>query len=408
MNFTHILRLGRHFDWPLMLAALGVLTMGMLALHSSTHGLPHAPDLGRQLLNLVPALVVFLVVIAYNYDWLRGITPILYWGNVLLLVAVMVVGHSALGAQRWINIGGFTLQPSELAKLAIIITTAHYLCKRKPKTLSDLAPVALHVGLPFVLVFKQPDLGTSLVFVAVVTGMLAVGGMNLKLMAALASPLLSCALFLINKPLWVVYLLGLGIYLFLNHRQWPSLVLWGSNGLAAGMVPLAWSVLKDYQKARIINLFNPESDPLGAGYHLSQSKIAIGSGGIWGKGLFHGTQTQLHFIPEQYTDFIFSVVGEEMGLMGAALLLVLYAIIIWRGLRIAVLAKDDFGCLIATGICCLFGFHIFVNIGMTTGILPVVGIPLPLMSYGGTQLMAGFTGIGLLQNIAMRRQRLMF
>ena len=229
----------------------------------------------------------------------------------------------------------------------------------------DLLPLAAYVGLPFVLVLKQPDLGTSLVFMAIFFGMVFACGINWKLLG-------------------------------------------GITGLGIASMPILWHFLKDYQKMRIRVFLDPNVDPEGAGYHIIQSKIAIGSGLIFGKGLFAGTQSQLNFLPENHTDFIFAVVGEELGFVGAAFLLFLYLVILWRGMKIAAEASDTFGRLLAVGITSMFAFHILVNVGMTTGIMPVTGIPLPFMSYGVSSLTTNLMAVGILLNINMHQQKLMF
>ena len=284
-----------------------------------------------------------------------------------MLLAVMFVGQSALGAQRWIQLGPVSIQPSEFSKIIMIIALANLLKDKigKLNTFSDLLPIAAYVGLPFLLVLKQPDLGTSLVFMAIFFGMIFACGINLKLLA--------------------------GIF-----------------GAGVAMMPILWHFLKDYQKMRIMVFMDPNVDPLGSGYHIIQSKIAIGSGMLFGKGLFEGTQSQLNFLPENHTDFIFAVVGEELGFVGAAFLLILYLSVLWRGIQIAKQAQDSFGMLMAVGITSMLAFHVLVNVGMTAGIMPVTGIPLPFMSYGVSALTTNIFAITILLNIYMRNQKLQF
>ena len=291
----------------------------------------------------------------------------MYIFNLIMLVAVMVVGQSALGAQRWIQLGPISLQPSEFSKLIMIVSLAGMLEERvgKLNNLHDLLPVAAYVGVPFLLVMKQPDLGTSLVFMAIFFGMIFVCGVNLRLLG--------------------------GIF-----------------GVGLACMPILWHFLKDYQKMRIMVFMDPNVDPLGSGYHIIQSKIAIGSGMLFGKGLFGGTQSQLNFLPENHTDFIFAVVGEELGFIGAAFLLLLYLVVLWRGIKIARDASDMFGRLLAVGITSMLAFHVLVNVGMTTGIMPVTGIPLPFMSYGVSSLTTNILSIAILLNIHMRKQKLLF
>lgn len=399
----------RSFDWALLGAVFVLLLTGLSAIFSATHGTAAGPEeVKRQLIYVVPAVVAMLAMLFYDYGWLFSLSRWVYWGNIGLLAAVLVMGHSALGAQRWINLGFMTIQPSEFAKLALIITLAKLLSMRPARDPAVLLPVALHVAIPFALIFKQPDLGTSLVFCAITVGMLFWSGLPGAIMFALASPILSVSASLIGWPLWACYVLGVAFWawrFFRASNLWKG-VLVGVNVVAAFAIPLLWGLLKPYQRQRLVVFMNPEADPLGSGYHIIQSKVAIGSGGAHGKGFLEGTQTQLHFIPEQHTDFIFSVVGEEFGFVGGLALIAIYLVVVWRGISIAVRAKDDYGSLMAVGIVSMFLFHFFVNIGMTIGIMPVTGIPLPFISAGGTSLLTNAAAIGLLLSVSIRRRKL--
>ncbi len=358
-------------DLTLIAAVLAILIMSLVIIGSATHahetGGNHFYFVQRQgifaILNI--GLVIFLM--NFDYKMLQGYGNKLYIFNLLMLLAVMLVGHSALGAQRWIQLGPITLQPSEFSKIIMIVCLASVLEERvgKLNSLQEFLPVAFYVGVPFLFVLKQPDLGTSLVFLAIFFGMVFVCGIRLRLL--------------------------FGIF---------------SAGVA--MLPVLWHFLKDYQKMRIMVFMDPNVDPLGSGYHIIQSKIAIGSGMLYGKGLFEGTQSQLNFLPENHTDFIFAVVGEELGFAGCAVLLMLYLILLWRGVQIAKDASDMFGRLLAVGITSMLAFHILVNVGMTTGIMPVTGIPLPFMSYGVSALTTNCLAIALLLNIHLRKQKLLF
>ena len=303
----------------------------------------------------------------FDYKVLGKMANTLYGINMLMLLAVMFIGQSALGAQRWIQLGPISLQPSEFSKLIMIIALADMLDRKKGQlnSFQDIIPIFLYVGIPFLLVLKQPDLGTSLVFMAILFGMIFIAGIRTKLL---------------------MIIFGAGIT----------------------FMPFFWHFLKDYQKQRLTVFIDPYVDPLGSGYHIIQSKIAIGSGMLFGKGLFGGTQSQLYFLPENHTDFIFAVIGEELGFVGAALILLLYFIVLYRGIKIAGSARDNFGMLLATGITSMLAFHVLVNVGMTAGIMPVTGIPLPLMSYGVSALTTNMISIGILLNIYMRRQKIMF
>jgi rod shape determining protein RodA len=350
---------------------LSLICISLMVIGSATHINTPSEErywfVQRQgLFALMNCAIVFLML-HFDYKALQKHANALYAINLVMLLAVMLIGQSALGAQRWIQLGPVSIQPSEFSKIIMIISMAAMLEKRvgRLNTLKDLLPVAAYMGVPFLLVMKQPDLGTSLVFIAILLGMLLVAGVNLRLMAGL---------------------------------------------FAAGtaMLPLFWHFLKDYQKMRIMVFMDPNVDPLGSGYHIIQSKIAIGSGMIFGKGLFQGTQSQLNFLPENHTDFIFAVIGEELGFVGAAIVLILYGVFLYRAVKIANNAKDNFGVLLAVGITSMMAFHLLVNVGMTAGIMPVTGIPLPFMSYGVSSLTTNMVAIGLLLNINMQRQKRMF
>jgi len=343
----------------------------------------------KQFIWILLGITAAAAVIYIHYEDWRRYTKHLYVINLLMLGLVLILGRTSMGAQRWIDIGPFAFQPSEFAKIIIIITLADFLAKREGqlRTIKDMVPCFIFVGVPMLLILKQPDLGTSLVFIAILFGMLFVAS---------------------SKPLVVT-----GIF---------------SAGLA-GVVSLVWSDLKrlnynlnkldsepelklwlfqEYQLRRLTIFRDPWSDMQGAGYHVVQSQIAIGSGGFWGKGLLRGTQSFLEFLPIRHTDFIFSVLAEETGFFGALMLLVLFGILLYRGVRIASEAKDMFGTLLAVGIVSMLTFQILVNVGMTISIMPVTGIPLPLFSYGGSSMITNMIAIGVLLNINMRRQKNIF
>lgn len=423
MRNSNLGRFIKNFDYSLFLSSILILFIGLLSIYSSTKNKTFSHnDFYKQLIFLPPALIACFAVASFDYYKLRSYARYIYWFNVSLLACVLLIGHSAYGAQRWIGIGGIAIQPSELAKIALIITIADLLARKVPHTMRELLPVFLHFIIPAFLIFRQPDLGTTLSLVGITMGMLYGSGMNLLVFMVLVSPAFSAALSFINFPLWIIYLILIfaGIVFYIAKKKngankfsfqisyikyFLVLVLNIGSGLIG---PVVWGLLKDYQKNRIRIFLDPSLDPLGAGYHISQSQIAIGSGGMTGKGLFQGTQTQLNFIPFQHTDFIFCTISEEFGFVGGVSLLVAFLYLIGRGLYIASRAGDDFGRYIAIGIVTMYIFHIFVNIGMVSGILPAKGLPLPLMSYGGTFLVITMVSIGLLESIAIRRKRMMF
>lgn len=409
----------RNFDWILLITVLGICILGILVIFSSNYSKNTKDvDFLRQLLILIPSLIGLFVAIFYNYRNLKKLVIPLYIINLILLLYVLIAGHTALGSQRWINIGGMTFQPSEVAKLIFIITLAYILTKKPIQRFFDLWLIAVVTLPPILLIFKQPDLGTSLVFFAIVLGMLMCANVSWIIIMVLTFPLISMLFYAVSIYVWIPYLLILGITIFILYKNqqkinialrwdlWKGIAVFILNLLSGPASRLIWDyLLKDYQKTRILIFLNPETDPLGSGYHIIQSKIAVGSGGILGKGLLHGTQTQLNFIPVQHTDFIFSVIGEEFGFIGGLILLILYLIIIWRIIDIALKSNDSFGGLIAMGLGTMMLFHVFVNLGMAIGIMPVVGIPLPFVSYGGTSLLINFIAIGILESIVLNRPK---
>jgi rod shape determining protein RodA len=302
------------------------------------------------------------IAVKINYRRFVDISWALYGINILALFALLFVGHARLGAQRWFSLGHFTIQPAEFMKITFILVLASYLNHKKGALgnfRNIIAPLVL-CAIPFILVVLQPDLGTALLLVPVLFAMLYVGGANAGHLAFI-----------------------------------------GVCGTL--LAPLFWQFLRDYQKQRLLVFMNPNIDPLGAGYTIIQSKIAVGSGGLFGKGWLAGTQNQLNFLPERHTDFIFSVVGEEWGFAGSVILLVLYFILVRKIFRVAALTSDMGGKLIATGVGTLLALQVIINIGMTIGLMPVVGLPLVLVSYGGSSLVATFAAIGLVLNVGMRR-----
>ena len=348
-------------DHTLMLLLFILAAFGLLVLFSAS-----GSDLDlmyRQLIRLGLATFLLIVVANISLRVLRKLSVWFYVIGVLLLIAVMVFGEVGKGAQRWLDLGFIRFQPSEFMKLAMPMMLASYLSKKVlPVGWKDLLVSALLIMLPVLLIARQPDLGTSLL----------VG----------------------SAGFFVLFLAGV---------RWKIFMILGA--LVSLMAPLLWKfALHDYQRGRILTMLNPESDPLGAGYHIIQSKIAIGSGGIYGKGWLNGTQSQLDFLPERSTDFIFSVFGEEFGLSGALLLVLLYLLIIYRGLYIAALSQDCYGRLLAGALSLTFFVYLFVNTGMVTGLLPVVGVPLPLVSYGGTSMVTLMVGFGMIMAIGSAKR----
>jgi rod shape determining protein RodA len=370
-------RLGglRRLDWPLFVAVLALSVVGALLVRSATFHLlteqGEDPEsmLKRHVLNLLIGFLLGGVVTVLDYRLLRAYVPILYGVACVGLLAVLTpLGETINGSHSWIVLGGgFQVQPSEFAKVGLVVLLAMILGEPRDGEIGpgrrDVLLALVLAGVPGVLIMLQPDLGTTLVFIATVLGMLAISGAQKR---------------------WLAGLVG--------------------GGVLACAAVWFFGLLKDYQIDRFIAFLHPEADPRGAGYNAQQARIAVGSGGVFGKGLFHGEQTGGHFVPEQQTDFIFTVAGEELGFVGAVVIVALLGVVLWRGLRIATQAADLFGTLVATGVVCWLGFQAFENIGMTIGIMPITGLPLPFISYGGSATFANMIAFGLLQAVHVRRR----
>ncbi len=359
-------RLVAYFDWGLLGIVLTLATIGVLTIYSAVNagGPTYQQNLYlKQLIWFGIGAVLMVVCFIFSYKRLDQYAVIIYFSCLGLLVSVLIFGKLVGGARRWLAIGPMSLQPSEIMKVALIIMLAHYFSRHLNKdglTLRDLIQPMMIVLLPCALILKQPDLGTAMVLV------LIAGSMTL--------------------------FCGIG------RRTLLLLVTAG-----AVSIPLVWSLLKNYQKQRILTFLNPERDPLGTGYHIIQSKIAIGSGSVSGKGFLAGTQNALSFLPEQHTDFIFSVLAEEWGFMGASLVVILFLLVLLWGLNIAHKCRDPFGILLVVGVVAIIFWEMFINIGMVMGLMPVVGVTLPLISYGGSSTLTIMIAIGLLLNVSMRR-----
>jgi rod shape determining protein RodA len=416
----------QQMDWLLLFMALGLTFFGGVMIRSTELNQPVTDWWQHWIFGGIGSIVV-LGIARISYDWLLRWHWVTYGITNGLLIAVIALGNSAKGAQRWINIAGFVFQPSEFAKVGLIITLAAILHRRPANTLPTfLRALAITVP-PWLLVFVQPDLGTSLVFGAIFLGMLYWANAKPGWLLLLVSPLVAAILYSIDFlhiPIWTGVLAGFRIDLnfpivsvvwavlmgligwFTLPWRWVSSALAIGINVAAGVLgQVLWRVLKDYQKDRLIVFLNPDKYPLGAGYHLIQSRIAIGAGELWGQGLNQGTQTQLNFIPEQHTDFIFSSIGEELGFVGAMCLLLTFLLLCWRVLKIACQAPNNFGSLLAIGILSMISFQAIVNISMTIGIAPVTGIPLPWISYGRSALITNFIAIGLVESVANYRRK---
>ncbi len=356
-------RLVQNFDWLLLGLVFSILAIGIVNLYSAGYNRSGTPLYIKQMYWLAVGLGLMVMTLLYDYRHLEKLGYPLYLLSVILLVGVMVGGKVVSGSRRWLPLGPFSFQPSELAKIAIILLLATYF-NRHPRLekmrFKELLFPGVLVLLPVGLIIKQPDLGSGILVTLVAASMILFVGVNWR-------TLLGCTLTMLLSS------------------------------------PLVWGLLKDYQRQRVLTFLDPEKDPLGAGYHIIQSMIAVGSGQFWGKGFLQGTQSQLYFLPEQHTDFVFSVFAEEWGFIGSVVLLLLFTGLTLWGLQVARDCKERFGQLLALGVTALIFWQMFINLCMVTGIMPVVGIPLPLFSYGGSSLITTLLGVGFLLNIRMRR-----
>ena len=372
---TSLARLPR-LDWTLLMAAASLVVIGTVLVWSATSDKTALTDgdpqafLRRHLVNIAIGAVLGALVAATDHRWVRILAPVVYAASLVGLVLVLVMGTTINGSRSWLVLGGMSIQPAEFAKLSVVIGMALVVAERTEGSWRQREVRHLDVlgmlgvaALPALLILLQPDLGTLLVLLATVFGVIAVSGAPRR---------------------WLAGLVG--------------------AGLVVAFVAVRGGLLREYQVDRFMAFTNPALDPLGAGYNTEQARIAIGNGGVLGQGLFEGSQTRAGFVPEQQTDFIFTVAGEELGLVGAGLLILLMGVLLWRALSIAAQADDLFGRLAAAGIACWFGFQTFQNIGMCLGIMPVTGVPLPLVSYGGTSMFATLMAVGLLENIHLRSQ----
>jgi rod shape determining protein RodA len=360
----------RHVDPVLLVAALALVIVGLFAIYSSTHqslaaiGLDPARYVKRQVTFLALGAIVVMAAASFDYRFLKVYAGIIYASSIVLLLLVRTpLGSTVKGSQRWFELFGFQLAPSEFAKLALIVMLAAYLSEvRGELALRDVLRAAGLAAVPGLLVFLQPDLGTSIVFIAILVGILVVAG---------------------TRPRYLLVLALIAMLLVFA-------------GFQVGLV-------KEYQLDRLQAFLDSTNATEAARYNREQAEIAIGSGGLFGLGYLKGTQTNLDFVPEQHTDFIFTVVGEEFGFVGAMTLLGLYGVLVWRAIRIAIISKDAFGTYLAVGIASMLALQMFVNVGMTIGIMPITGIPLPLVSYGGSSLLVTCAAIGMLESVHMRR-----
>lgn len=399
----------RDLDWRVIGAALLLSLIGVLLIMSAQH---HADSAYRhdfylrQLLWLLLALVGFAAVIHLPLRFF-DLTAYLFYGITLgLLVLVLVIGSSRMGATRWFSFGPINVAPADIAKLAVVLALSRFFAYTKlaPESKRRLALTAIMTLLPVMLILKQPDLGTSLVFWVILFVLWFWSGLSPVYLVLILSPLASLVA-ASHWLAWALYFVVLLTFLFLSRPGMLFSVLVVVANLGFGIItPFIWNHMADYQKLRILTFLDPGRDPRGAGYQIIQSKIAIGSGGIWGTGLLSGSQTRLDFLPECHTDFVFSVLGEEFGLWGALVVIILFSIIFYRAIRIAARCRSRFAAGVTMGAAAVLLFQFFINVGMTLGFMPVTGLALPFLSYGGTSLMLTWVLIGLIVSAHYRWQ----
>lgn len=364
-------RLLDSFDWSILLVALFLSLVGVLTIYSATRPVFHLAQKSyyiRQLSWLALSLVAFIVFISLDYRWYIKVAPLIFLAGLAFLVIALIAGKKGMGAQRWIDLGVLSFQPSEFFKLCFIISLSRALSAVKEgaslNVLNILKLFTVYFVLPAVLILRQPDLGTAVILFLIFIAMILTAGIRRRII------LITLIVLIVSLP-------------------------FGGKVL--------WSGLKEYQKQRIVAFIDPQADPQGVGYHITQSKVSIGSGGLLGKGYMKGTQGPYRFLPENHTDFIFSIFAEEWGFLGSLALFVFYLFIIWRGFDTAAKAGDRKGAFLALGVTYMLCFYFLINVGMTLGIVPVVGVPLPLMSYGGTALLSNFLALSMIENVRMRR-----
>ncbi|MFH0924821.1 MAG: rod shape-determining protein RodA [bacterium] len=365
-------RLLKNFDWSMMVLTLITSAVGVILIYSATHTNKYNQLYWKQIHWIGVGLAAMILTICIDYRILAKYSFVLYFMSICALLYVLFFSQSIQNVKRWITIGSVSIQPSEFIIVAVVILLAKYFedSRKMPFDLFDIIISGIFVIIPLVLILKEPDLGTAMLLIPIYLVIIFIAGFELR---------------------YLGYLVGLGLITLLILLL---LVFW---------VKPKGILLKDYQKARMIAFLNPNADPLGSGYHIIQSKIAIGSGGFWGKGLLAGTQSQLKFLPVQHTDFIFSVLAEELGFIGSVIVLGLLFFILLKGIDTALKSGDRLGSIMAIGIVTIILIHILVNVGMVLGLLPITGLTLPLISYGGSSILATMVKIGLLINIRIRR-----
>jgi rod shape determining protein RodA len=399
--------LTEYFDYRTFLTVAGLTLIGIVSVYSATYDARASDIFYRQLLwaGVGAGAVIFITILPFRF--LQFISYPAYIASIAMLVAVLLLGRTVSGSTSWFNLGALRLQPSEFAKITTALALATYLSRSNVSLLNmrDLITAASIVMLPVALIMMQPDFGTAVIYLGMFFPVLYWGGASRFILLSLIAPgaVALAALFGTTPFLITVLVFGVLLYLTKDNRVLAA-VVFSAMVLVGISVQFIYDGLKPYQQKRIASFLDPNADPLGAGYNILQSKVAIGSGGLFGKGYLHGTQTQLNFIPEQWTDFIFCVPGEEFGFAGAATVLLLFAYLLFRCVTLSSTVKSTYASYVSMAIGGILASHVFINIGMSLGLLPVIGVPLPFLSYGGSALLAGMIMVGILMNLYANRK----
>ena len=394
----------RNFDLGIFLPTLVLIVVGLFAVYSATY-LTSSSYFSKQLIYAFLGIVLIISIVLIPYKIIYEFSYLLYVLSLLLLLLVFFMGVKGFGAERWLAIGPLRLQPSEFAKIATVLAVARYLSQndRSINEWKHLAVVFLMILIPFILIAKQPDLGTSLVFLALIIPMLYMAGISWFFLFVITTPIVTMIV-AFNLYAFMGWILLISIVLILARQK--GIVKFGVfvMHIAVGAVtPVLWKTLRPYQQQRILTFLQPEKDPRGAGYQIIQSKVAIGSGGVWGKGFLQGSQSHLNFLPAHHTDFIFSVIGEEQGFVGIVLILMVFVFLFLYLLYLSNQVKSSFARLSLVGLMTILLFHTLINIAMTIGLAPVTGLPLPFLSYGGSFLLTSCLLIGITMNFSKNR-----
>jgi len=394
-------------DWKLLFLTVALVGLGLVSIYSATYDAGASENFSKQIVFAVIGLLAMVGTMLIPFRTLQLLSYVLYGGSILLLAGVLVGGRTVSGSTSWFTIGPVSLQPSEFVKLTTVLAVASFLSRSNVDLdrFKDLAGTFALMLVPVFLILLQPDLGTALVFILMIIPIVYWSGASSFTVIAILSPGIAglAALFGLTPFLLSIALILAALWVSKRNR-FIAAIAFSVTVLIGVSVQYIYQSLPTYQQRRINAFLDPNTDPLGGGYNVIQSTVAIGSGGLWGKGYLRGTQTQLNFIPEQWTDFIFCVPGEEFGFVGAFVVLLLLILVLFRGVRIASIVKNHYASIAAVGVAAVLGVHIVINVGMSVGLLPVIGIPLPFLSYGGSSLISNMMMVGLLMNFYANRK----